>query len=262
MLTRMWSELGASITRRFSGNLQANLPTLGRMWMLLAMVLVAVRTVTTFGQSSPLQPIMLMMVLAAPVWALNASMSYYAPSILHSQPNIRFARLGRWRQLDALDCTAFEHYGAVGLLTMLLVGLLLNVPVRTFEFAAAMPMPRLYAPNWYLVLYSLMLADLALLATCYAGLVGLAVRRVPYFPRLLMLTWLLDIAAQITIGRVMSVVADVPAPVRTSLDLLLHGNIEKVAISMVLWVPYLLLSPRVNLTFRHRIRAKIASARV
>ena len=36
---------------------------------------------------------------------------------------------------------------------------------------------------------------------------------------------------------------------------LLGGNIEKVMISATLWLPYLILSERVNLTYRSRIAA-------
>jgi hypothetical protein len=34
---------------------------------------------------------------------------------------------------------------------------------------------------------------------------------------------------------------------------LLQGNIKKVMISMVIWLPYLILSERVNLTYRSRV---------
>jgi hypothetical protein len=36
---------------------------------------------------------------------------------------------------------------------------------------------------------------------------------------------------------------------------LLEGNVKKVLISAGLWLPYLLLSRRVNVTFRHRVPA-------
>jgi hypothetical protein len=36
---------------------------------------------------------------------------------------------------------------------------------------------------------------------------------------------------------------------------LLDNNVKKVLISAALWLPYLLLSRRVNVTFRHRLRA-------
>jgi hypothetical protein len=39
-----------------------------------------------------------------------------------------------------------------------------------------------------------------------------------------------------------------------ALQSLLSGNIDKVMISAALWLPYLILSERVNVTFRHRVR--------
>jgi hypothetical protein len=46
-----------------------------------------------------------------------------------------------------------------------------------------------------------------------------------------------------------------PLNVVEALSTLLDGNVKKVLISAALWVPYLLLSTRVNLTFRHRLPA-------
>ena len=49
--------------------------------------------------------------------------------------------------------------------------------------------------------------------------------------------------------------AGLPANVAVPLQSLLTGNVQKVLISMALWLPYLLLSTRVNVTYRHRIPA-------
>ena len=43
--------------------------------------------------------------------------------------------------------------------------------------------------------------------------------------------------------------------VANALHSLLDGNAKKVLISVALWLPYLLLSARVNVTFRHRVAA-------
>ena len=48
---------------------------------------------------------------------------------------------------------------------------------------------------------------------------------------------------------------DLPATVADALHSLLDGNVKKVLISVCLWLPYLLLSTRVNVTFRHRVPA-------
>ena len=59
-------------------------------------------------------------------------------------------------------------------------------------------------------------------------------------------TWLPAVAATMAAG-------DVPPLVASALHDLLDGNTKKVLISVFLWLPYLLLSRRVNVTFRNRI---------
>jgi len=44
-----------------------------------------------------------------------------------------------------------------------------------------------------------------------------------------------------------------PVPVASALHSLLNGNVLKVLISMALWLPYLMLSKRVNITYRSRV---------
>jgi len=46
-----------------------------------------------------------------------------------------------------------------------------------------------------------------------------------------------------------------PPQVATALHGLLDGNVKKVLISVALWLPYLLMSKRVNVTYRHRVPA-------
>ena len=46
-----------------------------------------------------------------------------------------------------------------------------------------------------------------------------------------------------------------PAAVAGSLQGILGNNVEKTLISMALWLPYLLLSARVNVTYRQRVAA-------
>ena len=49
--------------------------------------------------------------------------------------------------------------------------------------------------------------------------------------------------------------AGLPVAVSAALDGLLHANVIKVIASIAIWLPYLLLSKRVNVTFRHRLPA-------
>jgi hypothetical protein len=241
--------------RLVSGKFHALLPLLTWIWLGFALVVTAGRMLMAHDMVALLHCALLGFTLTMPALALRAVLYRYRAGTLLDQPDVRLARLGRWRQIDAIECAAFPHYGANGLMIMLLAGLLLNIPVRALEFIAAMPTPKLYAPAWYFSLHGMMLADLALLSTCYAALVGLAIRRVPHFPRLLAGVWLLDLGVQLAIGGVMSMTPHVPVAVQASLATLLSGNVHKVMISMAIWIPYLLMSPRVNLTYRHRVPA-------
>ncbi len=75
------------------------------------------------------------------------------------------------------------------------------------------------------------------------------------FPRLLVAIWLLDLAMQLFTAQMVAGMPGLPRDVAGALQPLLEGNVKKVLISMALWLPYLLLSKRVNVTFRHRVPA-------
>jgi hypothetical protein len=47
--------------------------------------------------------------------------------------------------------------------------------------------------------------------------------------------------------------AGLPTTVGHSMGALLGGNVTKVLISVAIWLPYLLLSDRINLTYRLRL---------
>ena len=49
--------------------------------------------------------------------------------------------------------------------------------------------------------------------------------------------------------------SNLPPDVAGALQALLEGNTKKVLISVALWLPYLLLSSRVNVTYRRRVPA-------
>jgi hypothetical protein len=69
------------------------------------------------------------------------------------------------------------------------------------------------------------------------------------------MVWGVDLMAQMGIAELVTRIGDVPHAVELSLAGLLEGNVKKVLISAALWLPYLLLSERVNITFRNRISA-------
>ena len=62
-------------------------------------------------------------------------------------------------------------------------------------------------------------------------------------------------SAMPAIAQTVAATGDLPGPVASVLHVLLDGNVKKVMISVALWSPYLLLSRRVNITFRHRLPA-------
>jgi hypothetical protein len=133
--------------------------------------------------------------------------------------------------------------------------LLLNVVVRSMEFLVAVPALSTAAPLWGQRLFHVMSADVAVMGFFYMICFAMALRSVPYFPKMLLFVWILDVAAQLIIAHTISPLEGLPASVASSLHDLLQGNIIKVLISAFVWVPYLMLSDRVNITYRQRIRA-------
>ena len=145
------------------------------------------------------------------------------------------------------------HYGAAGLMASLLLGMLLNVPVRMLEFLAAIPALGDSAPEWLRLLFGLMLIDVVVFSSLYVIACVAALRHVPLFPRMLAAIWGLDLLMQVGIARVADGIIQFPPPVAHALADLLDGNLKKVLISAAIWCPYLLLSRRVNLTYRCRV---------
>lgn len=196
------------------------------------------------------------LVVAAPVASLMLALGWFREGARFAQPRFRLARYGRWRQIGAVEASALPLYGATGLMASLLIGMLLNVPVRTIEFLAAVPALAPGGPGWFQALFALMLADLVIFSSLYTIAFAAALRHVPLFPRLLVAIWGLDLMMQLLIAKIMAGMADLPPPVGHALGELLEGNVKKVLISAALWSPYLLLSARVNLTYRHRIPSR------
>jgi Protein of unknown function (DUF2569) len=137
----------------------------------------------------------------------------------------------------------------------LLIGMLINVPVRSLEFLAAVPAMNGNAPLWGQVLFAAMSADVVVMNFLYVVCFVAALRCAPWFPRLLLVVWGVDIVSQLMMAQIVGSVAGLPSGVGTAMGNLLEGNLKKVMISMAIWMPYLLLSERVNLTYRSRISA-------
>jgi hypothetical protein len=167
---------------------------------------------------------------------------------------------GRWRRLDVLEARRSPVFGPAGFMASLLVGMLLNVVIRSFEFLVSMPALNGHAPEWAQQMMLVMVADVVVMSFFYMVCFVLALRTVPLFPRMLLFAWLLDIAMQLLIAQHVAALPDLPVNVAVPLHGLLHGNVTKVLISAFVWLPYLLLSDRVNITYRSRAAITGAAA--
>ena len=196
-----------------------------------------------------------LLLVFAPVVSIMLALRWFADGETLPQPAFRLARLCSWRTIPAAEARRHKLYGASGLMASLLIGMLLNIPVRAAEYLAAIPALTGPVPAWLVTLHTLMTVDVVLLSSLYAIAFVAALRRVPLFPRLLAAIWLIDLAMQLVIAQLVAGAPGLPPAVGASLHALLDGNVKKVLISSALWLPYLLLSARVNVTFRHRIPA-------
>ena len=245
----------------FVAKLDGNIRPLMLWWTILASFLCGLRLGAGSGLAASASPVHLVgflsyaLLVAAPVVSLMLALHWFRDAGRMVQPSIRLAVFGAWRPVSPAVARALPLYGATGLMASLLVGLLINIPIRTLEFVTAIPALSGSGPAWLGSLYGLMFADAVLFSSLYAIAFVAALRHVPLFPRLLGAIWAADIAMQLVIAHGMAATDGLPRGVALPLEALLEGNIKKVLVSMALWAPYLLLSKRVNLTYRHRIPA-------
>lgn len=207
----------------------------------------ALPDLTTFG------PYLLM--IFAPVASMLLALRWFRDGDRMAQPATRFARLGSWQAVPAAEAKSHPLYGTSGIMLSLLIGMLINVPVRGAEYLAAMPAISGPVPSWLATLHMLMTTDVVLLSSLYAIAFVAALRKAPAFPRLIAGIWLADLAMQLVTAQVVAQAPGLPPAVANALHSLLDGNVKKVLISVAIWLPYVLLSARVNVTYRHRIPA-------
>lgn len=194
-------------------------------------------------------------VAVAPVAGYRIALASFPRDVLSAQPSLRLSIYGSWRRLDPVSARENPAFGPVGFMASLLVGLLLNVPFRTAEFILSAPAIGAGAPGWAEVLVAMMTLDVVVMNFFYMVCFVMALRAVPWFPRMMVFAWAADIVLQLAIAERVSATPGLPVQVGQALEHLLHGNIEKVLISAFVWLPYLILSERVNVTFRQRVRA-------
>jgi len=225
-------------------------------WMAFAALASAVRLVPASMRApvSVAEVLPYFFLVLAPAASIVLALRWFAAADRLPQPQFHLARIGRWTNVSRGEASRHELYGASGIMVSLLVGMLLNVPVRAAEYLTAMPPVPAGAPNWLQTLHFAMTLDVVLFTSLYAIAFVAALRRVPLFPRLLLAIWLGDLAMQLITAQLV-VGTDVPSTVAVALRAFLTGNVKKVLISMGLWLPYLLLSARVNVTYRQRVPA-------
>ena len=194
-----------------------------------------------------------MLLVVAPFASTLLALRWFSGGHFQPQPATRLARFGSWSPVSRADAERHPLYGAGGIMVSLLVGMMLNVPVRAAEYLAAMPPLPESAPHWLLVLHFSMTFDAVLFGSLYMIAFVAALRRVPLFPRLLGAIWLGDLTMQLVTAKLVVAAGPLPPAISSALHHVLEGNVKKVLISMALWLPYLLLSRRVNVTYRHRV---------
>ena len=74
-----------------------------------------------------------MLLVAAPAVSTLLALHWFRNGHLQPQPNTRLAIAGRWRDVSRSEAERHRLYGANGIMVSLLVGMMLNVPVRAAE---------------------------------------------------------------------------------------------------------------------------------
>ena len=238
-------------------SIETRLDRLMMGWLLVAGLATAARIATSplnepLGAAGVLPYLLLIL---APFASMVLALRWFADSDRLAQPKVRLAQAGTWLPVSTATARAHPLFGTSGLMVSLLVGMLLNVPVRATEYLAAMPALSGDVPPWLSTLHIMMTLDVVLLSSLYTVGFVAALRWVPLFPRLLVAIWILDLVMQLSIAKVTVAVGGLPETVAVALGTLLEGNVKKVLISVALWLPYLLMSTRVNVTYRSRIPA-------
>ena len=240
------------------GSIENGLPRMVQWWLVAAFAASALRVAVSplHGELPALRTVApYILLVLAPAASMVLALRWFADGHLQAQPATRMARIFRWRTVSLAEARRDPLYGTTGLMVSLLIGMLLNVPIRALEYLATMPALAGAVPPWLNVLHSLMTIDVVVLTSLYTIAFVAALRRVPLFPRLLVAIWAVDLAMQLAIAEAVAGTPDLPRSVAAALHQFLSGNVHKVLVSVALWLPYLLMSRRVNVTYRLRVAA-------
>src|SRR5215213_2549950 len=252
----MFERLSHRMTARSTAlliTLDDRLPKILSWWLLVAGLLTASRIAFTPQAVTASNVTAYLLLVLAPVASTLLALRWFARGDELPQPVTRTAMIGSWRPVRREEAQRHALYGAGGIMVSLLVGMMLNVPVRAAEYLAAMPPLPSEAPRWLSVMHLALTFDVVLFSSLYMVAFVAALRRVPLFPRLLLAILVADLWMQVVTAKIVAPTGDLPGPVASALHTLLDGNVKKVLISMALWLPYLILSRRVNVTYRNRI---------
>lgn len=247
-------------SRRFVHNLPASLEKVIPYWIASMIALGALKII-----KAPIPPasfvefgeifVLYALLALAPTIGLRWANHVYSHGTTRSRLDFHLSPVGKWRKVDEGLARQKPEFGPYGLMACLMFGMLLNVPVRAFEFMLAVPAIHGAAPDWGRSIFLAMGLDVIAMSFLYVVCMVMALRSVPLFPRMLLAVWLIDITMQFAIASIAASHPSLPPDVAFALGELLKGNLTKVLISMVVWLPYLILSDRVNLTYRLRARA-------
>ena len=238
-------------------SIEGGLDLIMQGWLLCAGLACAARIATSQAPvamgTATLLPFLLLIV--APFGSMVLALRWFDAEM--PQQAFRLARAGQWIQLTPAQARRHHLYGAGGIMVSLLIGMLLNIPVRALEYLAALPALPATVPPWLDTLRLMLTFDVVLLSSLYVIAFVAALRKAHLFPQLLVTVWIVDLAMQLLIAQMVASRPGLPAAVGDQLGALLSGNVNKVLISAAIWLPYLLLSKRINVTYRHRITAKL-----
>lgn len=237
------------------GMIEARLPRIMTMWFLAAIMASAIR-IAVSPIHAPLEAgtvLPYFLLVTAPLVTMAMALHWFRDGDRMPLPTRRMAVIGHWTPVSREEAMRHPLYGTSGIMVSLLIGMLLNIPVRGLEYLAAMPALSGPMPAWVTTLHLVMTLDVVLLGSLYTMAFVAALRRVPLFPRLLVAIWVIDLSMQLGIAAAAARAEGLPSGVATALQALLEGNVKKVLISVALWLPYLLMSKRVNVTYRHRV---------
>lgn len=255
----------AALSHRFTSRsaallpaLEAGLPRLLLGWVVGAVLLATVRLLIAplpIEQTLPRSLVPYSVLALAPVIATWLALAWFDGEPRPKRFAVPRLAGSRWRFVTIDEARDHRLYGTGGIMLSLLLGILLNVPARGAEYLLAMPPLPAHPPAWSSTLQLAMTIDMALFTSLYMVAFVAALRRQTLFPGLLVGIWAADIAVQLLAAKLLMLNGDLPPPVGIALHELLSGKVNRVLIAATLWLPYLLFSARVNVTFRHRVPA-------